>query len=717
MMKKIFILFVTSALFISAKVKADEGMWLPLLVERLNYVDMQKMGCHLTAEEIYSVNHSSIKDAIVSINNGRCTGSMISSEGLLLTNHHCAYNYIQNHSTVEKDYLKNGFWALNRIEELRNDKLTATFLISMEDVSGKILPYLKDNLSESERKAIVDSLSSIIEKQAVKGNLYTAKVIPFFEGNEYYLFITETYKDVRLVGAPPEAIGKFGGDTDNWMWPRETGDFSLFRIYMSPEGTPAEYSKKNVPYKPKYSLPISLKGVKKDDFTMILGFPGTTDRFITSYGVKLTLELNTAKVKIRKSILSIMSEDMKASKEVDIKYASKYAVISNYYKYYIGQSEQLEKLKIYDKKVAIENSFIAWYSNNPTLKKKYGTVLDEISKLNDNVRKYAITYSYYREAIMQGIELLVFANSYEELYKQLKIGAEEDTLNRLTQTFTYAAKQFFKNYNIGTDTKKCSAMMEMFNDDVPKEFLPDIYTTIQNKYKESISAYVDEMYNKSIFVSKDKLLEFLAKADYKKLDKDLGYITMISFYNKYKEVAELYNNAKLELAGKTRLFVDGIIEQNKDKKYYPNANSTMRLTYGKISDYNPSPSKSFGYYTTLKDLIDKENHDNSDFEVPPKLKQLYESKDYGKYSTDGEMRTCFISNNDQTGGMSGSPVINGNGELVGVAFDINWEATSVPILFDENYQRSIEVDIKYMLFIIDKYAGATNIIKELTLKE
>lgn len=718
MAKKTILLVIAAILCFGLKAKADEGMWLPLLVERLNSVDMQKMGCKLTAEEIYSVNNSSLKDAIVAINNGFCSGEMVSGEGLMLTNHHCAYNYIQNHSTVEKDYLTNGFWAMDKNEELRNDKLNVSFLIRIEDVSGKILPYLTEKMSETERTEVVDSITSVLEKEAVKGTTYGAKVISFFEGNEFYMFVTETYKDVRLVGAPPESIGKFGADTDNWMWPRHTGDFALFRVYMSPEGTPAEYSKKNIPYVPKKYLSVSLKGLKKDDFAMVLGYPGTTDRFITSYGVKLTLDkYNPSIVKIREKRLSIMNEDMKASEEVNIKYAFKYAYTANYYKYYKGQSEQLEKLGIYDKKVAIEKAFTEWYMSDASLKQKYSDALSEIEKAYVNIGKYTLAYIYYKEAIVRGIEILSYANTFEEIYKQMKLDVDVEALNKLTQSLTYAAKLYFKNYNMETDKKTCLAMLEMFYEDVPKEFHPDVYTTIQKKFKGDISLYVDDMFSKSIFASKDKILEFLTKPDYKKLDKDPGYLAMTSFYDKYQDINELYSNAKLELTKGNRLFVGGIMDMNSDKKYYPNANSTMRLTYGKVTDYSPNATTNYSYYTTLDQMIAKEDPSNIEFNIPSKLKQLYESKDYGKYATDGTMNVCFITNNDVTGGVSGAPVINGNGELVGVVFDINWEATSVPILFDENYQRTIAVDIKFVLFIIDKYAGATNIIKELNIIE
>jgi Peptidase S46 len=718
MNKKILLVFLVSSLFLSLKVKADEGMWLPLLINRLNYVDMQKMGCHLTAEEIYSANNSSLKDAIVSFNNGGCSGVMVSAEGLFFTAHHCGEGYIQSHSSVDKDYLANGFWAMEKAEELRNDKISATFLIRIEDVTGKILPYVNDKMPETQRQAIIDSISTALEKTAIKGTTYNGKVLSFFEGNEYYLFVTETYKDVRLVGAPPITIGQFGGDTDNWMWPNEGGDFSLFRVYMSPDGGPADYSKKNIPYKPKHFLPVSIKGIKKDEFAMAMGYPGTTDRFMASYGVKVaTDKYNPSIVKIRDKKLSIMTEDMKASPEVNIQYAEKYLNCSNYYKYFIGQTEQLKKLNVYEKKLEIEKAFTTWYNSNPKSKEKYGKALGDLEKAWDNVGKYTIPYMYYREAIIRGIEIIKYANTYEELYKQSKLNVDEEAMTRLSQSLTYNAKIFFKSYNMPTDKKICLAMLNMFYADVPKEFHPDIYATIQRKYKNDVGAFVNELYDQSIFASKDKILDFLITPDYKKLDKDPGWIAMESFYNKYEEISVAYNNARLELIKGNRLFVEGIMEMNKDKKYYPNANNTMRLTYGKVTDYNPNSTTNLNYFTTLDELIAKEDPKNPDFIVPSKLKLLYQNKDYGKYATDGKIHTCFITNDDITGGVSGGAVIDGDGNLIGIVFDLNMESTGATISFDANYQRTICLDIKYALFLIDKYGGATNIIKELTLKE
>jgi hypothetical protein len=685
---------------------------------------MQKMGLHLTAEEIYSVNHSSIKDAIVMLNDGMCSASMISAEGLLLTNHHCAYSFIQAHSSIEKDYLKNGFWAMTKAEELKNDKLQATFLVRMEDVSQKVLAEVIPGMDETARAAKIKEMSAKIEAEATKGTFYTAQVKSFFEGNEFYLFVYETYKDIRLVGAPPQTIASFGDELDNWKWPRHACDFSLFRVYMSPEGEPAEYSKKNIPYKPKYFLPISTKGVKRDDFTMVMGYPGTTDRFMTSYGVKMLLEqTNPSIVKIRKEKLSLMKADMDASDELRIQYSSKYRRSDNYYKYYTGQIQVLTRLNTLQKKKEMEDNFVKWYNADEARKSTYGNVLADISKAYLDVQKYNLSITYFKEIIKRsstegGAEAIAYAQTFEDLYKLLKANTDPDKINTLTQNLNYNAKQYFKSYNLETDKKITKALLKMFYEDVPKDQLPDIFTlVIAKKYKNNVDDFVNDMFAKSIFVSKDLILDFLMKPDYKKLDKDLAYIAMVSFYNKFKELSEPSDNAKQQLEKANRLFVKGIREMEKDKKFYPNANSTMRFTYGKVTDYAPSPDNKFDYFTTIDELMAKVNPNLEDFTIPDHLKELYKNRDFGNYTDNGIMKICFITNNDVTGGVSGSPVINGNGELCGLVFDINWEATSVAIAFDPDLQRSINVDIRYMLFMIDKYAGASNIINELTINK
>jgi hypothetical protein len=717
MLKKIlFTVFLFAGL---AGSRADEGMWLPLFIDRLNYIDMQKMGLQLTADEIYSVNHSSLKDAIVQFGSG-CTGEVISNEGLIITNHHCGYSAIQANSTVEHDYLTDGFWALDKMDELPNDMLTVTFLIRIEDVTQKILGELPDNLTEVKRTAKVDSLIAVIKADAIKGTGYEASVKSFFEGNEYYLFVYEVYDDVRLVGAPPESIGQFGGDTDNWMWPRHTGDFSIFRVYTGPDGKPASYSKDNIPLKPKYSLPISIGGYKTNDFAMILGYPGTTDRFLTSYGVKLAIEQsNPSIVKIREKKLSILKFDMDESDEVRLQYASKYATTANYWKYYIGQSKVLTRLDIYDQKKEIENAFDKWVATKDEYKTKYGDALTDIANAYTELFKYTKTRYYFTEGLLRGCEIISFAGRFENLYNEL-VKDKPDTakISKYTKALKLYSSKYFKDYNAPTDQKLLAAMLDLFKNDVGTEFHPDICKFITKKYKGDCKEYSNDVFAKSIFASLDKVNAFLSKADKKTLKNDMAFKLMLSVMKKYKEVAAKITEANNLLATGNRLFIAGLREMYPDKKFYPNANSTMRMSYGKVLDYIPADAVKYNFFTTLDGVMQKEDSTNEEFIVPSKLEQLWKSKDYGKYAdADGELHVCFLTDNDITGGNSGSPVLNGKGELLGLAFDGNWEAMANSITYDSSLQRTINVDIRYVLFIIDKFAGAGNLIKEMNIVE
>lgn len=715
LIKIIMVAFVV----ISFVAKADEGMWLPLLVERLNYVDMQKMGCQLTPEEIYSINKASIKDAIVMINSGYCSGEMISNEGLLLTNHHCAISAIQAHSAVDKDYLKDGYWAMSKNEELKNDKFSASFLIRMEDVSQKVLMQLNSSMTEADRETKIQEISSKIESDATQDTPYNAKVLGFFEGNEYYLFIYETYNDVRLVGTPPTNLALFANTTDNWNWPRHSVDFSLFRVYMSPKGGPADYNKKNVPYKPKHFLPISLKGVKKDDFTFAYGYPGTTDRFMTSYGLNLLLEqVNPAIVKIRNEKLTILKSYMDQGEQQRIKYASKYFISDNYRKYFMGQMQVLKRLKAFEKKKELEAKFEQWYNSNPQLKTKYEGVLAEISSAYEEVKKYNLSKYYFREIIERGPEILGYAHTYDALYNALKSGGpENDKLYQITTTLKYDATKYFRDYDRNTDKKIFAVLLNMYYMDVPKDQQPEALKTVDKKYGANFNNFADEVFEKTIFASKDNILNFLSNPDAKAIERDPVYKLMTSFYDKNKEILEILKYSNQQLARANRLFIEGLREMQKDKTFYPNANSTMRLTYGKVSDYNPPSGKVYNFCSTLDEMIQKENPARPDFIVDPKLKDLYNKKDYGRYAENGTMKLNFITNNDVTGGVSGAPVINGKGELVGLIFDINWEATSVSIAFDPEMQRSINIDIRFVMFMIEKYAGAGYLMKEMKFAE
>lgn len=713
-MKKLVILFFV---LFSTLARADEGMWLPLLIDRLNYVDMQKEGLKLTAEEIYSINHSSLKDAIIQFGNG-CTGEIISSQGLVLTNHHCGYGAIQSHSTIDHDYLADGFWAMNMKEELPNEGLTARFLVRIEDVTQRVLAGLNDEMNETVRNEKISEIAKTIQDEATKGNGYQARVASFFNGNEFYLFVYEVFRDVRLVGAPPSSIGKFGADTDNWMWPRHTGDFSIFRVYTGPDGKPADFSKDNIPLKPKHHLPVSLDGVQKGDFAMIMGYPGSTDRYLTSYGVNLAIEVsNPTIVKIRQKKLEIMRKDMDANREVAIKYASKYAGISNYWKYFIGQTRGLKRLKVYDDKKAIEAEFAAWVNADAARRSKYGSVLPDIEAAYKVMGDYTLQRWYYIESIARGGEIMSLAQSFKGLLNELKAEKpDEARITRLKSSLTKSVERHFKNYNQPTDLKLLSAMLQMYYENVPVEQQPASFRAIVAKSKGNFDKLAQGIFSKSMFASKEKIDAFLNKPSAKVLAKDPAFSLVNSFMEKFRENQKNLEQPSENLARANRLFVAGLREMQPDRKFYPDANSTMRLTYGKVLDYYPADAVHYNFVTTLKGVMEKEDPDNWEFVVPEKLKELYHKKDFGPYAMEsGEMPVAFLSTTDITGGNSGSPVLNGKGELIGLAFDGNWEAMSGDIAFEPELQRTISVDIRYVLFIVDKYAGAKNLIDEMTI--
>lgn len=717
-MKRILILLLVVVTGFSFKAKADEGMWLPMFIDRLNYVDMQKMGLQLTPEEIYSVNNSSLKDAIIIFDRG-CTGEVVSDKGLILTNHHCGYSQIQSHSTVDHDYLTDGFWAGNMNEELPNEGTIAKFLIRMEDVTKRILSEVNENMTEEQRSKKIKEIAQKLEDESVGDTHYDATVKSFYNGNEYYLFVYETFKDVRLVGAPPTSIGKFGADTDNWMWPRHTGDFSIFRVYTGPDGKPAEYSKDNIPLIPKHYLPISIKGFEKNDFAMILGYPGSTDRYLTSYGVLFAVDkLNPTIVKIRQRKLDILKEDMDASDEIRIKYATKYARTANYWKYFIGQTKGLKRLKVYDKKKQHEEEFEKWVEADPAREKKYGEALKYIAEAYKDISQFEYFRWYFNETFYRGCEVLNFARNFEKIVELLN-EEEKDTekIDKEIETIRETSDKFFKDYNAPTDKKLFAAMLEMYYQDVPEKQQPELLKEYGGKYKGDFTKLADKVFSKSIFCDQEEINEFLNDPNARKLEKDIAYVLMKDFFDKYRSISKEYIQTQYLLDKGNRLFLAGLREMKQDKKFYPDANFTMRLTYGKVLDYYPADAVHYDYVTTLKGVMEKEDPTNWEFVVPEKLKELYNKKDYGKYGDDGKMITCFLTDHDITGGNSGSPVINGKGELIGLAFDGNWEAMSGDIAFEPELQRTINVDIRYVLFIIDKFAGAKNIINEMTIVE
>lgn len=725
-MKKIVLLLLTFITFFQIRVKADEGMWLPLLVERLNHVDMQNCGLQLTAEEIYSVNNSSLKDAIVALGGGFCTGEMVSSQGLMLTNHHCGYRTIQEKSSTENDYLTDGFWAMKKEDELPAG-FSVWFLDRMDDVTSEVLKDVTDDMDETTRsKTISAAINAIIEREMEgkdKEN-YKVQVKSFYYGNEYYMFKYNIFNDVRLVGAPPSSIGKFGGDTDNWMWPRHTGDFTLFRVYANENNEPAAYAETNKPYQPKHHLPVSLEGIKEGDYAMIMGYPGSTDRYLTSFGVEeaVTVE-QPERVKIRRAKLDIMEEGMNADQKVRIQYAAKHASTSNYWKYFKGQSQQLVKNKVKAKKERLEQQFLAWANENEERKAKYANALDLVKESYEKGAKYTLPKVYFQEAVFQGPDIFgyVMSNFAFRSDMQMAITANDDAKieEAKKQILEYLAEDF-KNYNAAIDEKLLGEMLTMFYTNVDKEFHPETLTTLAKKYKGDFKRFASDYFKKSPFKSEQAVKDYLAKFNVKNLQKDPIYNLINEFINIYIQKISGGQGEINQLQSKgMRLFVDGIRQMNKDKKYAPDANSTMRVTYGNVLSYNPADAVTYHFISTLDGVMQKEvktENKNHEFYVPEKLKELHEKRDYGQYADgNGNLPVGFLSNNDITGGNSGSPVINGKGHLIGTAFDGNWEAMSGDIYFEPDLQRTISVDIRYTLFIIDKYAGASHLINEMTL--
>ena len=713
MQRKVFLISVLLLTWMFSV--ADEGMWLLTMLNK-KYDDIKKAGLKLSVDDIYSINHASLKDAIIQFGNG-CTGEIVSKQGLILTNHHCGFSYIQAQSTVEHDYLSDGFWATNKKDELSNPGLTVKFLIRIEDVTEKVKKELNDSLSETERWDKIKSVSKEIEKKATKDNGYTAQVKNFFGGNEFYLLVYEIYKDVRLVGAPPSSIGKFGGDTDNWMWPRHTGDFSVFRVYMSADGKPAEYSKNNIPYVPKHSLPVSIAGVKEGDFTMILGYAGHTNRYLPSWGVSEAMNVtNPAIVKIRDKKLAIMREDMNKSKAIQIQYASKYFQTANYWKYFIGQTKALKRYNVLEAKKAIEQKFETWVNKTKERKSKYGQVLDNIEKYYALLKDYNLLKIYMSEAGIRGIDAISFSTKFIPLYKVLeKDTVKDEEKNKIISYLIQQTLTFYKDFNLETDKKLFSALLKLYYDDIQPDYHPSIFTEVKKYYKGNFDMFAEVVYKNSFFSNREAVLSILQNPTYKKIDKDLIFQTMYSIYGGYKKFNSIYEQQQNELEKANRLFIEGLREMERDKVFYPDANSTMRLTYGNTVSYSPSDAVDYDLYTTLDGVMEKEDPTSYEFQVPARLKELWKNKDYGRYGDNGKMKTCFLSNNDITGGNSGSPVLNDKGELIGIAFDGNWEALSSDIAFEPTVQRTISVDIRYVLFIIDKFAGAKNLIDEMMI--
>jgi len=704
--------------------KADEGMWLLSLLKKQNAAEMQQMGFKLSPEDIYDINNSCMKDAIVGLGRaGRpfrhfCTGEMISDQGLFLTNHHCGFPSIQSHSTTEHDYLADGFWAYNKGEELTNEGLTASILVRMEDVTKKVLSELKDEMTEEERYEAIEKVATEIEKSTEEGSEYKANVKSMFEGNQYFLFVYEIFQDVRLVGAPPSSMGKFGGDTDNWMWPRHTADFSMFRIYTGADGKSAKYSENNIPLKPKHHLPVSIKGVQEKDFAMIMGFPGTTKRYLTSFGLEETMKItNQNRYDIRTLKLNKLKEDMSADQKIRIQYASKYAGSANYWKYSNEQNKALTSLNTMAAKKEIEATYLAWANKKSKRAAKYGEALNMIKEAYAGRKESRHAVSYISEALLQGPELPMFAARTKGLKNKLAADTlDQEAITKSIESLKAKAKSFYKDYNTSTDQKLMAALYAMYAEEFELEKRPEIFKVIAEEYNNDFVKFAADVYSKSVFASQESFNKFIENPTAEAIENDMAFKTGKSVFATYRKIAgELYKDADQLQKGK-RLFVDGLLQNNKGKALCPDANSTLRLTYGSVGGYSPKDAVSYKHFTTLKGVMEKEDANNPEFVVPAKLKELYKNKDFGQYADkDGNLHACFLTNSDITGGNSGSPVINGNGELIGTAFDGNSEAMSGDIDFEDNLQRCINLDIRYTLFIIEKYAGAKNLIDEMTI--
>ena len=705
------------------RVHADEGMWLLNLIEQVNMDEMTAMGLELTAEQIYSINQASLKDAVGALDGGSCTAELVSPEGLLLTNHHCGFDEIQYHSSVEHDYLKNGFWAMSREEELPNEGKTITFLVKVEEVTAQILPELSDAMSEDERNSRIRLLSGAITSEATQGTHYEARVRSMFNGNRFFLFVTETFLDVRLVGAPPESIGKYGGDTDNWMWPRHTGDFSMFRVYTGPDGKPAEYSPENIPLRSKHFLPVSLKGYQKGDFTMVMGYPGRTNRYMTSWEVAELLEVvHPARIRIRGLKQELMMEDMTANEKVRIQYAAKYYSSTNYYKYSIGQTKGLLDLKVLESKEEQEKAFKEWIGMDRKREEEYGEALDLIRVAVENRRELVNAAQYIAETILRsggdgGMEAVNFARNLQAL-ERVMAGEEPDQseIEYVAGRLREIAADFYKDYHPPTDRKVTAAMINLLIEDIDDQYLPDNILELKYKYKGNTEKYVERMFSKSVVTDQERFLEFLDNPSLKELRKDPAYQAGLAA-SKFMEIRGMLADYGDSFDKGSRLYLKGMMEMHPDRDFYSDANSTLRLNYGTVGGYNPRDAVLYLHETTLQGVMQKEDPDNFEFIVPPGLKELYLGKDYGKYGENGKMKVCFLTNNDTTGGNSGSPLINGRGELIGLAFDGNWESMSGDVAFETELQKCINVDIRYVLFVIDKFAGAGHLVDEMTLVE
>lgn len=701
---------------------ADEGMWLPLLLKKKE-ADMQKNGMRITAEDIYSVNRSSLKDAVMLFGGG-CTGEFVSREGLVLTNHHCGYSYIVSHSTVERDYLTNGFWAANKSEELPCKGLSVTLLVYMEDVTEKVLEGVNNNMAEKDRAALIEKNIENIKKKATENNHYQADIKPFYYGNQYFMYVNEVFTDVRLVGAPPSNIGKFGGDTDNWMWPRHTGDFSVFRVYADKDGKPRDYSKDNVPYKPKKYLSINISGTEEGDFSFVFGYPGTTRQFLTSQAVDFVQNVeDPTRIKLRTECLNVYNEAMQKSPAQRLRYASTVASIANGWKKWQGELKGLKRMNAIEKKKAFERDFNKWANLTEENRERYGGLLADFDKYYSQSIEAKKSYIYMNEALLASdamlyaLRLLTLADiSTDESVPEEKV--KENAEN----TYGYLMEYFSQDYENHKEVDRDIFVrtMTIFYNDFAKDRYVWLRKNVESGKYDNAEAYFTDVYNSSLLSNPKKAEKLLKKYKRKKAEElmeDPMVEILGAVLSKFRKVdmVEL-NGINEKLDSLYRVYVEGIMKMDTVKEFYPDANLTLRVAYGNVKSYKPRDGVEYMPYTTIEGIMEKENPQIYDYVVEERLKQLYNAKDYGVYANEkGELPVAFIASNHTTGGNSGSPVLDADGNLIGINFDRNWEGTMSDIMYDPDQCRNISLDIRYCLFIIDKFAGAKHLIDEMTI--
>ena len=722
MRKSILLTLLFAAIF--SIVRADGGMWLPLFLN-YNEAEMQSLGFKLTAEDVYSVNHHSMKDAVMLFGGG-CTGELISSQGLVLTNHHCGYSYVQSHSTMEQNHLQNGFWAKDKSEEIPMKGLTVTFLVYMKDVTEQVLEDVNDDIEEAERAIMVKNSMEKVIKEATKGTHYKATIKPFYYGNQYFMFVTETYSDVRLVGVPPESIGKFGGDSDNWMWPRHTGDFSLWRIYTDKDGNPAQYSADNIPMRPKKYFPISIKGIEENDFTLVFGYPGTTQQFLLSDGVDVVANVqNPIAIDARTIRLDAMKRQMNLDPRIRLMYSAKANSISNGWKKWQGESKGIRECNVIAKKQAQEADFQQWVNATPERQMKYGNLLNDMHRVYERYSEHVNASTFISECIF-GPEII--GNVLHPYYRLLAYPAmqgENGTVENNREKLLQSNQSFRNSYCPAIDKEAFIELFTYYFTKEKKELIPGElhkYVLDEATVRQMMTDLWDKQATTAPYITdNDKFIQFVKKAKPSQIAKtansELAKIYR-AVYDQYAQVRNQYSVEHSQLNGYYRTYVKALMEKDTARVFYPDANLTLRVTYGQVKGFEPADGVQYNYYTTLDGIIQKEDPDVYDYKVDPKLKQLWEAKDYGRYANkNGELPVAFIASNHTTGGNSGSPVINANGELIGTNFDRVWEGTMSDINYDVSRCRNISLDARYFLFIVDKFANAHNLIEEMDIVE